>query len=88
MIELSFIAGGNIRKVVIDKRKISLLTAETGWIPISMDLDRIDEKIEKKMGKEGAKLLKEISILNSEEEMARDITKDFQRTGWRLVKKI
>lgn len=88
MIELSFIAGGNIRKVVIDKRKISLLTAETGWIPISMDLDRIDEKIEKKMGKEGAKLLKEISSLNSEEEMARDITKDFQRTGWRLVKKI
>ncbi len=88
MIKLDFFCGSAIRKVYIDGRKISLMAKETGFTPISMDLDKIDEKaIKKKMGKDGLKLMKEISLLNTEEEMARDVTKDFQRTGWRLHKK-
>ena len=87
MIKLTFAIGGNLRKVFINKRKISLLTAETGWQPISIDIDNIDEKLSKKISEEEMKLIKEISKLNSEEEIAKDIVKDFQKTGWRLCKK-
>ncbi len=88
MIKLNFLCGSAIRRVYIDGRKISLMAKETGFTPISMDLDKIDEKtIKKKMGKDGLKFMKEIALLNTEEEMARDVTKDFQRTGWRLYKK-
>ncbi len=88
MIRLTFSIGGNLRKVYIDKRVISMLTAETGFTPIKMDLDKIDEAaMIKKMGKDGAKLIKELSLLNTEEEMAQDVIKDFQQTGWRCVKR-
>ncbi len=69
---------------------ISILSPETGFNPISMDLDKLESKkksIKEKMGKEGLELLKEIANLETEEEMARDLTKDFQRSGWRLIKK-
>ena len=40
-----------------------------------------------KMSKADRKVMKELSTLGTEEEIARDITKDFQKTGWRLIKK-
>ncbi len=88
MIRLTFAIGGNIRKVYIDKRVISMLTAETGFVPIKMDLDKLDMgKIKSKMGDEGIQLLNELSSLETEEEMARDVIKDFQLTGWRCVRR-
>ncbi len=87
MIRLTFAIGGNLRKVYIDKRKISMLTAETGWVPILMDLDKIDKKVEKKLGKDAVELLKEISKLKTEKAMAKDIIRDFQESGWRLFKR-
>ena len=88
MIKLTFAIGGNIRKVFIDKRVISMLTAETGFVPVQMDLDKINEKkIVKKMGDETIKLLRELSFLETEQDMAQDIIKDFQATGWRCVKR-
>ena len=91
MIKLSFVCGSSLRKVVIDKRVISMMAKETGFIPITMDLDKMDsssqkKKITKKLGKDSLKIMKEISLLNTEEEMAKDITKDFQSTGWRKIK--
>lgn len=88
MIKLAFVIGGALRKVVIDGRIIKMMSQETGFIPIEMDLDKINEKkIKKKMGEDGLKFMKEIALLNTEEEMSRDIIKDFQRTGWKMVKK-
>ena len=88
MIKLSFVSGSSLRKVVINGRKISMMAQETGFTPIPMDLDKINEKeIEKKMGKEGLEFIKEISLLKTEEDMAKDITIDFQRTGWRKIDK-
>jgi len=88
MIKLAFVIGGALRKVVVDKRKITMMSQEVGYTPILMDLNKLNEKkIKKQMGKEGLKFIKEISRLNTEEEMAKDIIKDFQKTGWRLVKR-
>lgn len=65
-----------------------MLTAETGFVPIQMDLDKLEgKKIEKKLGEDNLKLLKEISSMETEEDMAKDIIKDFQNTGWRCVKR-
>lgn len=90
MIKLSFVCGSALRKVKIDKRTISMATKETGFVPMVMDLDKLDsnnqkKKIRKKLGKDGLKVMKEIALLNTEEEMAKDITKDFQSTGWRKI---
>lgn len=90
MIRLSFVCGSSLRKVVIDGRVISMMAKETGFAPIVMDLDKMDSKNQKReltknLGKDGVKIMKEIALLNTEEEMAKDITKDFQRTGWRRI---
>lgn len=90
MIRLSFVSGSSLRKIVIEDRVISMMAKETGFVPITMDLDKMDsnsqqKKITKKLGKDGLKIMKEIALLNTESEMAKDITKDFQSTGWRKV---
>ena len=90
MIRLSFVCGSSLRKVVIDKRKISMMAKETGFVPIIMDLDKMDSNaqkkaITKKLGKEGLDVMKDIALLKTEKEMAKDITKDFQSTGWRKI---
>lgn len=90
MIKLSFVCGSALRKIVINGRVISMMAKETGFTPITMDLDKLDsnsqkKKITKKLGKDGLKVMKEIALLNTEEEMAKDITKDFQSTGWRKI---
>lgn len=92
MIKLTFAIGGNIRRVFIDKRVITLMTAETGFQPIQMDLDKLEsksmqKKIKKQMGKDGLSFMKEVALLNTEEEMEQDVIKDFQKTGWRCVKR-
>ena len=55
-----------------------------------MDLDKLDsnsqkKEITKKLGKDGLEVMKEIALLKTEEEMAKDITRDFQSTGWRRI---
>jgi len=87
MIELIFSTGGAIRKVYINGRKVSLLTAETNFVPVEINLDKISNKLKKRLSKEEINLLKEISLLKTEQEMARDIIKDFQKSGWRLTNK-
>lgn len=93
MIELSFVTGGALRKVVVNGRKLSLITAELGFNPLTIDLDKLGteqnkEKLDRlKLSDEDRKTIKEISKLGSEEDIAQDIIKDFQKTGWRLVKK-
>ena len=88
MRRLTFAIGGNIRKVVIDNRVLTFLSAETGFTPIRIDLDQLGEKqkqIEKNMGEDGMKFMKEVALLKTEDDMEKDIIKDFQSTGWRCV---
>lgn len=89
MITLAFVAGSSLRRVTIDERVISFLVAENNFVPIQVDLDKInsDKEIQKKLGKENVKLLKEIALLKTEEDMAQDVIRDFQRTGWRRISK-
>jgi len=91
MIKLTFVIGGALRKVYINSRKMTFISAELNFEPIIIDLDKLDEiedKIKKlNLGQEDIDQIKELSLLNNEESMARDITKDFQRSGWRLTNK-
>jgi len=91
MIELAFVTGGALRKVIIKDRKLSILSAELGFQPLTLDLDKLENKQNrKKMNKmklndEDRKTIEELANLGSENEIAKDIIKDFQKTGWRLV---
>lgn len=90
MITLSFVAGGNIRKVIINKKKISMLTKETGWVPVVMDLDKmqkLSKELKDKLRDEDKKVISQLKKIASEEEIAKDIIKDFRQTGWRLFKR-
>ena len=87
MIELSFITGSALRKVHIDGRKIDMISQETGFVPMTIDLDKInDSEVKEKMGEDGVEFIKVISKLDTEQQMMDDIKKDFQATGWRLIK--
>ncbi len=89
--ELVFITGSSIRKVFINDRKVSLISAELGFTPLEIDLDKLNEfedKIKKiKMSKEDIKTIKDLAKLGSEKEIAKDIIKDFQKSGWRCTKR-
>ena len=90
MIELTFITGGAMRTVFVEGRSISLLTAELGNTPLTIDLDKLEDKETREKIKEAkldSKDLEQLSNLRTEEEIAKDVTKDFQKSGWRLFKK-
>ena len=88
--ELVFTMGGGLRKVFVKGRVISFLTAETNYMPLEIDLDKLESpQMQKRLKqmKADKKLMDELRDLKTEEEIAKDITKDFQKTGWRLSKK-
>lgn len=88
MINLAFTRGSSMRKVNIDGNTISMMSQETGFLPMKMDLDKLDDsKVLKKMDGSQRKEVEEISKLASEDEKARDIIRDFQQSGWRCIKK-
>jgi len=84
MIKLIFVTGGGMRKVIIDGRVVHFTSIEFGYKPLSINLDKLDEEREKidKLNLEKEDIL-EISLLKTEEDIANDIIKDFQKTGWR-----
>lgn len=90
MISLAFVRGSVLRRVVIKGKTISFITQELGGTPLTINLNKLGEKEDEiiaKMGEEGLELFKEIALLTTEEDMAKDVKKDFQRDGWRLFKK-
>ncbi len=90
--KLVFITGNAIRRVIIQGRIITLLAAETSNKPVTINLDEIDSHANNfdkmKLNEEDIVTIKKLTELGSEEEIAQDIIKDFQKTGWRLIKKI
>ena len=89
--KLTFITGSSIRRVHIQDRMVTLLAEELSSKPLTINLDEIDaqeEKFEKmKLTAHDITMIKQLAKLGSEEEIAKDIINDFQKTGWRLVKK-
>ena len=91
MLRLDFLRGGAIRKVFVDGRKISFLAAELGFQPLEIDLSTLDKKEdelkEMKLNKEELDMIQNLSLLGDEDEIAKDIIKDFKKTGWRYIKR-
>ncbi len=87
MIQISFTRGAALRRVFINKRVISFLTAELNNVPLKIDLDKLDERNEKleKMNLD-QQILKEIAKLKTEKEIALDIIYDFEKVGWRKIR--
>ena len=85
---MDFMVGGAMRKITVDKRKVSFLTPELNFVPLIIDLDKLDEqkeRIEKmNMDKEH---IEKLAALKTEKQIANDIIKDFKQSGWRLVHK-
>ena len=87
MIKLSFVRGSALRRVFINGRKVSLLTGELGNTPLTIDLDKLDEQKDKiKEMNMDKKELEKLVKLKTEEEIAKDITKDFRISGWRSIR--
>lgn len=92
--ELVFVMGSSLRRVFINGKKITLLSPENGYTPANFDLDKLDTPEIKaslkkmKFDDENIGLLEQLSKLDSEEAIAKDIKIDFQRSGWRLFKRI
>lgn len=95
MINLTFITGSSIRRVHIKDRIVTLLAEELSSKPLTINLDEIDAQQDKfeemiknrSLSEKDITMIKQLAKLGSEEEIAKDIINDFQKTGWRLVKK-
>ena len=88
MKQLSFTRGAALRRVFINRRVITFLAGELNNVPLKINLDKLDEQKEKieKMNID-KQLLEEISRLETEHEIALDITYDFEKSGWRRIRK-
>ncbi len=88
MRQISFTRGSALRRVFINRRVISFLTAELNNVPLKIDLDKLDEEKEKidklEIDKE---TLEELKRLQTEKEIALDIINDFEKSGWRRIRK-
>ena len=93
--ELSFIMAGEIMKYRITGKVIEMATKSTGytymeWDPLGRtagDLARLRGKFGDEWLKEYRESMDKFSKMGSEDEIAKDLTKDLQKAGWRLVRK-
>ena len=84
MIQKRFMRGSAYVDVVIKGREITFITALLNFVPIKIDLDKLDKQKDKiKQMKLDKKLLKELSNLKTEEDMFKDLKKDLPKSGWR-----
>ena len=87
MKQLSFTRGSALRRVFIKGRVITFLLGELNNVPLKIDLDKLDQHKDKlnkmKMDKE---FLKELSNLQTEKEIALDVTYDLEKAGWRRIR--
>lgn len=88
--KLSFVRGGALRKVVVKDRKVSIMTGELGFEPFTIDLNKLEDlenhKAYANMSPEEKEEIKELAKLGTDEEIAKDITRDWKKTGWRSFK--
>ncbi len=93
MIKLTFAVGKVIRNIIIDNRRIQFISPEFGSHPIELNLNDVGgaevqgKMIRMKLSLEDQQTIRELSLLRSEEDIAKDILHDFGMTGWNLVKR-
>ena len=91
MIIMNFMAGAAMRKVIVKGRTFSLIAPETNFVPLTVNLDKLNEmegKISKmNLSADAYMDIERLAKFASEKEIAEDIEKDFRKTGWRLVSK-
>ena len=89
MIHINFMRGGEIRRIIIDKRVITFYSAELKFVPLIIDLDKMKEIKDKRekynLSVEDLKLLYELKELNDEDAMFKDLVKDFKQSGWKMA---
>ncbi len=84
---LNFSRGSALRRVFINGRSISFLTAELNNVPLTIDLDKLEKEQDKiKKMKLDMKTLKELAKLKTEQDLYNDVKKDFEISGWRLIR--
>lgn len=85
MIRAVFFQGGNVRKILVTKDCVTLISSETNYEPIEIKVNEMlkPEIFEKIKG--GMEWVKDIKKLKTEREMFNDIKTDFKHTGWRLA---
>ena len=88
MKQISFTRGAALRRIFINGRTFTYLGAELNNVPLKINLDKLNEHKDKikKMNLD-IKLLKEIAKLQTEDEIASDFIQDFQKSGWRRIRK-
>lgn len=84
MIKANFVRGSIVREVTIDKRVVTFLTPELNYQPIEINLDKLNFKDPKFAGMD-RDMLRELSKLNTEEDILEDLKKDFTKSGWRVM---
>ncbi len=84
---LTFTMGAALRKVIINKKRISFLGAELNFVPLVIELDNLEKVDKTKLSKEDLKTIKKLAKLGSEVQIAKDIIEDFKQTGWNLIGK-
>ncbi len=84
---LTFSMGAAMRKVIINKKRISFLGAELNFVPLVIELDNLKNIDTKKLSKEDLKTIKKLAKLGNEKQIAEDIIKDFREGGWNLIGK-
>jgi len=85
MIKMNFVNGSRMREVIVRDRIVMFKPEFHGIPPLQIDLDKIKDTPQfDKLTEEEKELLDKIRLLNTEEEKAKDIKKDFQRSGWRM----
>ena len=88
MKQISFTRGAALRRVFINGRVISFLTGELNNVPLKIDLDKLEEEKDKiKKMKIDKKTLEELAKLQTEKEMALDVINDFEKSGWRRIRR-
>lgn len=71
--------------VIIEGRKLSFATPMLNYVPIKIDLDKLDEHLDKiRQMNLDEELLNQLSNLKTEEEMKNDLVEDLQKSGWEV----
>lgn len=93
--ELIFIFGGEITKFKIEGKKIHIWGKGSNhqwapWDPLglsALDLSQLRQKYGEKWYRDYLKSEDKFRAMETEEEIAKDLIKDYKKIGWRLIKK-
>lgn len=84
MKRLRFIRGSVFIQVKIEGRTIEFVTPMLNFVPIRIDLNKLNEQKEKLSRLDmDEDFIKALSRLKTEEELAKDLIKDLTKSGWR-----